>query len=139
MTIREAALRLGVSEGAVRKRIARGRLRSDMGADGRRRVRVPSSAPEPPVEGSGELVGQLRSEVEYLRGQLEQEREARRRADHIIASLAARIPELEAPEAGEDHAGGDAAGDEGVGPGGEGGEPQAGGDRRTWWRRWLGG
>lgn len=60
---------------------------------------------------AGELVGQLRGEVEYLREQLAEEREARRRADHIIAQLgqsnadlAARVSEIEAapePEASE--------------------------------------
>src|ERR687896_50251 len=51
-----------------------------------------------------ERIGELKDQIDYLRDQLAQEREARRRADTIIAqltqanaTLAARIPELEAP------------------------------------------
>src|ERR671921_104710 len=59
---------------------------------------------EAQVDG-GALVEVLREQAEYLRGQLAEEREARRRADTIIAqltqanaTLAARVPELEAPQ-----------------------------------------
>ena len=38
MTLREAAVRLGVSEGAIRKRVARGSISSEMGEDGLRYV-----------------------------------------------------------------------------------------------------
>ena len=38
LTLREAALHLGVSESAIRKRVERGTLRSDKGPDGRRYV-----------------------------------------------------------------------------------------------------
>ena len=38
LSLRQAAARLGVSESAIRKRVERGTLRSDKGADGRRYV-----------------------------------------------------------------------------------------------------
>ena len=58
----------------------------------------------PSATDSPELVMELRSRIAYLERQVEEEREPRRRADTIIArltqanaSLAARVPELEAP------------------------------------------
>jgi len=38
LMLREAAIRLGASEGAIRKRVARNTLRSGLGADGKRYV-----------------------------------------------------------------------------------------------------
>ena len=59
---------------------------------------------EAQVDG-GALVEDLREQVHYLRSILNEEREARRRADMIIAqltqanaALAAKVPELEAPQ-----------------------------------------
>ncbi|HET6661868.1 MAG TPA: helix-turn-helix domain-containing protein [Rubrobacter sp.] len=40
MTMREAADLLGVSKGAIRKRVGRGTLPSEMGEDGRRYVYI---------------------------------------------------------------------------------------------------
>ena len=44
LTLRQAAAALGVSESAIRKRVERGTLRSDKGADGRRYVYVDTVA-----------------------------------------------------------------------------------------------
>jgi hypothetical protein len=106
LDVNSAAEELGVSTDAVRKRISRGTLRSDRKD---RTVRVwlddggTQAGREVEVD-SGALVEVLREQAEYLRGQLAEEREARRRADTIIAqltqanaALAARVPELEAP------------------------------------------
>jgi len=46
LTLRQAAAALGVSESAIRKRVERGTLRSDKGADGRRYVYVDTVADE---------------------------------------------------------------------------------------------
>jgi hypothetical protein len=104
----EAARGLGISTDAVRKRISRGSLRSDR-RDGAVVVWLDS-------DGTGEsdalrysaheeMIEELREQVRYLRSSLEEERDARRRADTIIAqltranaTLAARLPELEAPQ-----------------------------------------
>ncbi len=82
-----------------------------------------------------ELVEELRDRVRSLEGQLSEEREARRCADTIImqitqanASLAARVPELEASQTGQEDARGPA---EGVG-----GVEEAEG--RSWWSRLFG-
>jgi hypothetical protein len=107
LDVNSAAEELGVSTDAVRKRISRGTLRSDR-REGTVRVWLDDGGTvagrEAQVDG-GALVEVLREQAEYLRGQLAEEREARRRADTIIAqltqanaTLAARVPELEAPQ-----------------------------------------
>jgi hypothetical protein len=146
----EAAEQLGITAEAVRMRIKRGTLRSERQA-GRVFVLLGPDRPtehttertEPTEDRTAELIATLQE-------QLAEEREARRRADTIIAQLAraneeqARtIRELEAPseppsdeqespqtveeepEKAEPHS--DAAG------------AQEGVQRRSWWRRVLGG
>ena len=107
LDVNSAAEELGVSTDAVRKRISRGSLRSDR-KNGTVRVWLDDGGTEAGREAQvdGEaLVEALREQAEYLRKQLAEEREARRRADTIIAQLAraneeqARtIRELEAPQ-----------------------------------------
>jgi hypothetical protein len=107
LDVNSAADELGVSTDAVRKRISRGTLRSDR-QDGTVRVWLDDGGTEAGREAQvdgGALVEVLREQAEYLRGQLAEEREARRRADTIIAqltqanaALASRVPELEAPQ-----------------------------------------
>src|SRR5215211_2358020 len=119
VTIQEAARRLGVKEDAIRKRIQRGSMRHEKAKDGRVYVwaDVTQDATQDTERTSqdtyqdtslDERVGDLREQVSYLRRQLDEEREARRRADTIIAQLAraneeqARtIGELEAPASPE--------------------------------------
>jgi excisionase family DNA binding protein len=121
VTIQEAARRLGVKEDAIRKRIQRGSMRHEKAEDGRVYVwveaawdtgRTAQDATQDTAQDTSqdERLEDLREQVGYLRRQLDDEREARRRADTIIAQLArateeqARtIRELEAPqEASED-------------------------------------
>jgi hypothetical protein len=157
VTIAEAARMLGVKEPAIRKRIQRGTLDHDKGEDGRTYVYLDAGIPvdagipggmdtgipgAPPVQ--EERIGELKDQVTYLREQLAEEREARRRADTIIAqltqanaTLAARIPELEAPqEASEDP--------ETVSEAPWTSEPQSTTEEqqeapsRSWWRRLFG-
>jgi hypothetical protein len=105
----EAARELGISADAVRKRIARGSLRSDR-SDGKVLVWLDNGGTKAGIEAAGEeggaVVEVLTDQVAYLRSQLDQEREARRRADTIIAqltqanvALAQRVPELGTPAA----------------------------------------
>ncbi len=70
----------------------------------------------------------MQDQIDYLRDQLAEEREARRRADTIIAqltqanaTLAGRVPELESPEA---------VSETGV----KGDTPEE--ERRPWWQFW---
>jgi len=95
VTLTKAAQVLGVSKEAVRKRVQRGTLPSDVGEDGRRYVYLDDVG----GVGRGGLHGDdPRYElIATLRDQLEAEREANRENRRIIAALASRIPEIEAP------------------------------------------
>ena len=57
----------------------------------------PSPTSPRPSSDQSELVEELRDRVRYLERQVEEERDARRRADTLLAQLMQRIPELEAP------------------------------------------
>ena len=123
VTIQEAARRLGVKEDAVRKRIQRDSIRHEKAEDGRVYVWVDvaqdTDQDEPEASRDGyrdttqdERFEDLREQVAYLRRQLDEEREARRRADTILIQLSAANAEqartiraIEAPaseEAAED-------------------------------------
>lgn len=157
LTITEAAQRLGVSRDAVYKRIRRGSIASETGVDGLLYVYIEPSIDESteastdvsgaPNEHLERLLTAQERELEYLRSQLDAEREARRRADHIIAALTERIPELEAPPQSAQEAESVAeSASEGAGRE-EAGERQeertetesAPAERRSWWRRIFGG
>jgi hypothetical protein len=147
LDVGEAARELGISTDAVRKRIARGSLRSDR-EDGHVRVWLDAGGTEAGREAQvdGEaLVEVLQDHISDLRIQLEAEREARRRADTIIAqltqanaALAAKVPELEAAESHEEAA--EAA--ETVENEPERGEPHSKAQepavQGSWWRRVFG-
>jgi hypothetical protein len=97
------------------------------------------------------LVEDLREQARYLRWILSEEREARRRADTIIAqltqvnaALTQRIPEIEAPreqEAPHEPLENPQSADEerGSAEPRPGGEDAKDGTERPWWRRMLGG
>jgi hypothetical protein len=143
LDVGDAAQELGISTDAVRKRISRGSLRSDR-ENGHVRVWLDvggtEAGREAQVDGEA-LVEVLQDHISDLRVQLEAEREARRRADTIIAqltqanaALAAKVPELEAAESREESAEGAAEEPERAEPHSttvESQEPV----QRSWWRR----
>lgn len=165
VTVQEAARRLGVKDDAVRKRIQRGTLNHEKDPDGRVYVYLDADhdaahdtykdstqyAGSIPGADRSEVVEVMRDEIAHLRGQLEEEREARRRADTIIAQLsqataeqARTIRAIESPQAARDgpHAAGEGSDeaeiyDTSTGPQ----EPPQTvqdnhhGERRSWWRR----
>ena len=108
LTVHDTALRLGISEDAVRMRVKRGKLSADK-EGGRLYVLLdiePTS--EPTTDRTDELIEELKDRVHRLEYQLDQEREARteerRRQDTVIAQLsraneeqARTIRQLEAP------------------------------------------
>ncbi len=160
VTIQEAAQRLGVKEDAIRKRIQRGSMRHEKAKDGRVYVWVDAAQYTTQDEPDGsqdeyrdtsqdDRIEDLREQVAYLRQQLDEEREARRRADVILGQLsqanaeqARTIRAIEAPSTQEAP---EAA--ETVEDGPEEAEPRsatggahsaAEGAQRPWWRRVLG-
>ncbi len=113
VAVYEAAKVLGVTVDAIRKRIQRETIAHERDDDGRVWVLLDASSTIPDnVQDnyratSDELVDELREQIRYLREILSEERDARRRADAIIAqltqanaanaALATLVPEMEAP------------------------------------------
>ena len=144
MTVAGAADRLGITKEAVRKRISRGSLRSDKDQDGTVRVYIPASGTTSgtasPAGDRDELVEELRDQVRYLRGQLDQERDANRENRRIIAGLTQRIPELEAASSSEPPEASQTVEEEPdrAKPRPATPDPQTGAQRRPLWRRIFG-
>jgi hypothetical protein len=167
VTVQEAACELGVKDDAIRKRIQRGTLEHEKGSDGRVYVYldVSRAASQDAHDNAATwdktkdtaheaiqdaFLVSLQDQVEELRSVLQEERDARRRADMIIAqlsqanaSLAARVPELEALQAGAPQAGegadqGSATGTPGSRTPVDDGAPQSRSERRSWWREFFG-
>ena len=172
VTVQEAARRLGVKDDAIRKRIQRGTLEHDKGQDGRVYVYLePSSVASRDTQGRNAVYGAaqdapydaflvgLQDQVRYLRSVLQEERDARRRADMIIAqlaqanaALAQRVPELQAPQMHREADRGAAVDATGVHEQDYTGDPRGperpldtaefpvrGSLTRPWWRRAFGG
>ena len=153
LTVQEAAEVLGTSVDAVRMRVRRGSLESEKDPDGRVHVWVNGDSTEtkPRLDGEpGALISAKDETIRVLSEQLESEREARRRADTIIAqltqanaALAARVPELEAPQVASQEGPPEAPETTAENP--EVAEPPPGTgetqdeERRPWWRRVFGG
>ena len=144
MTIQEAARRLGVSEGAVRKRVTRKTLEHDKEPDGRiyvylaagdrRGVDAGQDAGVDPHNSA--LISRLEGEVEFPRDQL-------RRQQEIIAQQAVTMRQLSAPseepsESPESPGPTDAPPDTHAAPQTAAESPQAGDKGRPWWRRIFG-
>ena len=162
LTVPEAAEVLGITVDAVRGRVRRDKLYAknengtvyvwvDVPEDADRRG--PSEASQRPSDDQSARVEDLKEQVEYLRRQLDEEREARRRADLILGQLsqanaeqARTIRALEAPRGPEEEPPEDA---ETVEEAPEGAEPRPdapgpqtareGPRARPWWRRVFGG
>ena len=159
LDVKQAASVLGASSDAIRKRIARGTLPSRKLPDGSVQVRLDGSEDDQPGGGTGagrasderpaedrraELVESLQEQVRYLREVLNEERDARRRADTIIAQLtqanaflARRVPELEAPQEPREAPQAPAEEPEGGEPRPSDGGAQEGSERRSWFMRFF--
>jgi hypothetical protein len=140
VTLVEAAQVLGVSKEAVRKRVQRGTLPSDVGEDGKRYVYLDAVGDDGPPgglhgetwpPGGGDRHDPREELIATLRDQLEAEREANRENRRIIAALASRIPEIEAPrEERESPESAEPQSARGTAP-----EEQQEQTSRSWWRR----
>jgi hypothetical protein len=144
----EAASILGITPDAVRSRLRRGTLPKEVGEDGTvfvrlngdgRNGRTDQPTDRPTDQPTVAYINALRSENELLRRELEDRKEESRRKDHIIMTLAQRVPELEAsptpreaPQAPHEEA-------EGTDTPSTSAAPQEAPERPSWWRRWFGG
>ena len=75
LTVAEAADRLGISEASVRKRVQRGQIPHERGADGRVFVWI-SPGETRHAESRNELAEELRDRLRFVERQLEAERQA---------------------------------------------------------------
>ena len=142
-TVTDAAALLGTTEGALRKRIARGTLPHERDAQGRVWVLLDAGTQR---EDIGHPHGQdpYRELVEELRDRVRSLEEANRENRRIIAGLIQRVPELEPAREDEPQ---EPPGGQERAPEGQDASRTAGGrqedaegpERRTWWRRIWGG
>lgn len=146
--LKEAAVELGITSEAVRRRAKRGSLSSETGEDGRLYVWLPdvsdAGAHTGPhtVSDSGphaadsphlseKLLERFEDENEFLRRELERLHRELERKDAILLTMAQRIPELEAvPEPRE--------ATEKVSEGANRGVHSEPDEPRSWWRRLFG-
>jgi excisionase family DNA binding protein len=143
VTVEEAAQLLGIEKGSVKKRIQRGKLRSEKDATGTLYVYVDRSETvqdESAVQSQtdrDELAAELRRTNELLREVISTRDEEIRRRDVIISQLTERIPAIEAPR---DEAEAPEAVEEPERAEPRSGAPgaQEGAQRRPWWRRMFG-
>jgi hypothetical protein len=113
LTVAEAALKLGISEAGVRKRVQRNQIPHERDDDGSLRVWVSPGearhaesrdAPEesrgaPSQPESRALISEMRGRIASLEHQLEQERQANSEHRRLLAAALERIPpQLEAPQ-----------------------------------------
>jgi hypothetical protein len=140
ITVPEAAAELGITEAAVRGRIKRGTLRSYR-ESGTVYVLLEGGAPTTNRDAPTDKPTNQSELVAVLREQLEAEREANRENRRIIAALASRIPELEAPS--EPREPPESAASDTAEPRSATEEQQEQTSRpqeeRSWWRRMFGG
>lgn len=107
-TLRGAAQRLGISPNGVRMRVKRGQIASRRDDQGRWLVALDvqsEPAPEAAPDGAqtapeSALVTQLRSEVAFLRSELEARREAERELRILVASVNERLTALPSSQVG---------------------------------------
>jgi excisionase family DNA binding protein len=131
LTVAQAADRLGVTQDAVRKRIARGTIRHEKDYEGRIFVYPDTFESESKTDqdaNQDKYTRSLEDQIDFLRRELE-------RKDTIIMSLSQRIPELEGPpEPREDHM----TDSEEVAKDTASPEQQEPSQRRSWWRAFFG-
>jgi len=147
VTVEEAALLLGLSGNAVRKRLERGTLRSEK-VDGVRYVLlntdISQHANDMPTDMSGDIaliqahLDSVNEQLDYLKSVIEKRDEEIRRKDHLLAAALERIPAIEEaprepreePETATNlHPSADYQGD-------DAGQEKA--KSRSWWRKLLG-
>jgi hypothetical protein len=152
VSVAEAARRLGVSQDAIYKRIKRGTIPWEKGADDKTYVWIeeqeasvdsPKSSTDRRYASSTEqstdpLLDALKDRIRFLEAELEDRKDEARRKDSIIMALTQRVPELEGPS--EPRAARERATEE---PSGsmavpESREPSESPERHSWWRRFFG-
>ncbi len=139
VTVAEAANRLGLTQDAVRKRVARGTIRHDKDQDGRIYVYVSpsdtsSKTDQDNVQDEPErdrYIASLEDQISFLRRELE-------RKDAILLRMAERIPELEPVQEPQNQAESAGSRSDRVETPEEPSKAQKPTERPPWWRRVFG-
>jgi hypothetical protein len=142
VSVAEAARRLGVSQDAVYKRIKRGTIPWEKGAEDKTYVWIEEeevstdwsydSSTDPSTD---PLVDELRDRIGFLERQLEHEQRAHGELRRLLAGALERIPELEASAESRDApVTASEEADKGTAPP----EQQEPSQRRSWWRAFFG-
>jgi hypothetical protein len=144
MNIPDAARHLGISEGALRQRINRGTVEHEKDANGRVYVFIPSANDQSQaVQDDAGVIEILKDQVDYLRHQLEQEREANRENRRLLALQLEHMRALEPPresspeprESPTERSEGASSAD--IPPSPQETTLREEPERRSWWRRWF--
>ena len=158
ITVPEAAERLGITQSAVHKRIARNQIRWEKEEDGRVYVfldssesvtdrltdRVNDKSKDELMDSLQAQIASYKDQVEYLRAELgrrsDEHREEMRRKDHLLAAALERIPAIESPteELAEPRESAVTASED-TGKGTVPPESAEGEMKRSWWQRLFGG
>ncbi len=135
LSVSEAAERLGISTGAVRKRVERGTMEADKDEDGRLFVYLDTTETIRTTrddESRDTLNVELRARVEELRDQVEFLRREVERKDAILLNMTEGLKSLEAPREPQELSV-SASEEEGKG------EVSSETEHRSWWQRLFGG
>ena len=142
LTVAEAARVLGISQDAVRKRIARGTIPHERDESGRVYVYLsPSETVHKTDQDTAQddasktvqdaYIRSLEDQIAFLRRELE-------RKDGILLNLTERIPQLEAPSEARESPQTVEQEPERAEPQSDAPGDQEGVQRRSWWRRLIG-
>jgi uncharacterized coiled-coil protein SlyX len=141
LTVAQAADALGISQDAVRKRIARGTIHHDRDESGRVHVYLtPSETVHKTDQDTIQddttktvqdtYIRSLEDQITFLRRELE-------RKDAILLNLTERIPQLEAPSEARESPQTVEEEPERADPHAATGRDQESVPRRSWWRKWF--
>jgi hypothetical protein len=142
VTIQEATRILGLSEGAVRKRVKRGTLAHERNVDGRIWVELDASSTgvdevldDVPHPHSDALISELRDRISFLERELDTRSDEIRRRDSIIMNMTEAMKAI-SPPAEEEPSEARESPETSPHVSGSGDVPP---EPRSWWRRMFGG
>src|SRR5829696_5457693 len=151
VTVLEAAELLNLTPDAVRARLRRGTLRKERGEDGTLYVVLDDETTDTTATGrtteqptvalldaKDQTISHLSEQLEFLRQQLQEEREESRRKDHLLAAALERIPAIEPPDTPSETRDAPVTASEETGKGSAPPEHQDPSQRRSWWRAFFG-
>ena len=132
LDLKAAAEALDTTVDAVRKRVQRGTLESDKGQDGKVYVWLDLAQTVSASDSHLSLLAAKDETIEFLRRELEAERDANRENRRLLAAALERIPAIEAPASPEP-----SESPETPAESTDKGDASPETERRSWWQRWF--